>query len=141
MDSARRLIPILSALKLGEDELEASGLMPDSSRYLFFLPLLLSAEYAQLLRSDGEASQVILSYYFALVRRLLSGKFWWMRERSARLCEWLLTRLGNKCERCVGGHATSARRSQFSSLIQFVNAHVSYPIFWSFFLVRTPLVG
>jgi hypothetical protein len=101
MDAARCLIPILSALKIGEVELEASGLMPDISRYLFFLPLLSSAEYVQLLRNDDEVSLVILLYYFALVRRLLSGKFWWMRERLAHLCEWLLARLGNKCERCI----------------------------------------
>jgi len=101
MDAARCLIPILSALKIGEVELEASGLMPDISRYLFFLPMLSSAEYVQLLRNDDEVSLIILLYYFALVRRLLSGKFWWMRERSAHLCEWLLARLGNKCERCI----------------------------------------
>jgi hypothetical protein len=102
MEAASRLIPVLSALKLGEGELEASGLMSDISRYLFVLPLLSSEEYAQLLRNNDEASLVILLYYFSLVRRLLSGKYWWMRERSAHLCEWLLVRLGNRCERCVG---------------------------------------
>jgi hypothetical protein len=102
MDAARRLIPLLSALRLGQEALEASGLMPDIARYVFMLPVVSSEEYGQLLRNNDEASLVILLYYFALVRRLTSGKFWWMRERSARLCEWLLTRLGNKCERCTG---------------------------------------
>jgi len=102
MDAARRLIPILSALKLGHAELEASGLMLDVSRYLFALPFLSSDEFVQLLRNDDEPSLVILLYYYALVLRLLSGKFWWMRERSAHLCQWLLARLGNRCDKCIG---------------------------------------
>jgi hypothetical protein len=102
MEAAQRLIPVLSALKLGERELEASGLMLDISRYLFVLPLFWSEEYGQFLRNNDEASLVILLYYFSLVHRLLSGKYWWMRERSAHLCEWLLARLGNRCERCAG---------------------------------------
>ncbi|KAE9374899.1 hypothetical protein N431DRAFT_336019 [Stipitochalara longipes BDJ] len=102
MEAAHRLIPILSALRLGEKELEASGLMPDISRYLFVLPLFSTEAYSQLLRNNDEPSLVILLYYFALVRRLLGDKFWWMRERSAYLCLWLLGKLGNRCERCVG---------------------------------------
>ncbi|KAN0091720.1 hypothetical protein V8E51_017567 [Hyaloscypha variabilis] len=102
MEAARRLLPILAALKLGERELEKSDVMQDIPRYLFVLPLVSSEQYGHLLRNNDEASLVILLYYFALVRRLLSGKYWWMRERSAHLCEWLLTRLGDKCERCVG---------------------------------------
>jgi hypothetical protein len=102
MEAAHRLIPVLSALKMGEIELKSSGLMPDVARYLFAQPFLSSGEYARLLKSNDEASLVVLLYYFALVRRLLSGEFWWMRERSAHICEWLLAQLGNKCERCVG---------------------------------------
>ncbi|PMD37807.1 hypothetical protein L207DRAFT_464292 [Hyaloscypha variabilis F] len=102
MEAAHRLVPILSALRLGEKELEASGLMPDISRYLFALPLFTSGAYAELLRNNDEPSLVILLYYFSLVRRLLGERFWWMRERSAHLCVWLLAKLGDKCERCVG---------------------------------------
>jgi len=101
MEAARRLIPILSALKLGEKQLQESGLMPDILRYLFVLPLLSSESYSQLLRNNDEPSLVILLYYFALVRKLLGEKFWWTRERSNHLCAWLLAKLGNKCERCV----------------------------------------
>lgn len=102
MEAAHRLIPIMSALKLGEKQLHESGIMPDILRYLFVLPLLSSEAYSQLLRNNDEPSLVILLYYFALVRRLLGEKFWWMRERSDHLCAWLLAKLGNKCERCVG---------------------------------------
>lgn len=108
MDTARGLIPILSALKQGERELAASGLLPDISRYLFVLPLFSLVEFGQsgqfvkLLRNNDEAALVILLYYYALVLRLISGKFWWMRARSAHMCESLLARLGNKCDKCIG---------------------------------------
>jgi hypothetical protein len=102
MDAARGLIPILSAVKLGLAELEVSSLMPDIARVLFVLPLFTTTDFAQLLKENDEVALLILLYYYALVLRLLSGKFWWMRERSAHVCESILAKLGNKCEKCIG---------------------------------------
>jgi hypothetical protein len=101
MNAARSLIPVLSAVKLGLAELEASNLMPDIARVLFILPLFTSNEFGHLLKENDEAALLILLYYYALVLRLLSEKFWWMRKRSAHMCEAIMTRLGNKCEKCV----------------------------------------
>jgi hypothetical protein len=102
MNSARSLIPVLSAVKLGSAELEVSGLMPDIARVLFILPLFTTSEFAQLVKDNDEAALLILLHYYALVLRLLSEKYWWMRDRSAHVCKSILIKLGNKCERCLG---------------------------------------
>jgi hypothetical protein len=69
---------------------------------LFILPLFTTSEFAQLVKDNDEAALLILLHYYALVLRLLSDRYWWMRDRSAHVCKSILTNLGNKCERCLG---------------------------------------
>ena len=102
VDAARRLIPILCALKLGRRCLEASGLILDVARYLFAWPNLLSDDFIHLVKMNDESSQVVLLYYFAAVLSIPSERFWWMRDRSVYMCDTILLRLGDRCEECTG---------------------------------------
>lgn len=102
MSAARGLIPLLSALRLDPLSLETSGLIPDIVRCLFTMPMLTPDGFKHLLEENDEASLVIILYYWAAVRRLASGKFWWMRERAVYMSGKLLARLGGRCEECTG---------------------------------------
>lgn len=102
MSAARSLIPLLSTLKLDRLTLDASGLMPDTLRCLFIWPLLTPDGFGQLLEKNDEVSLVIVLYYCAAVLGLVSEKSWWMQERAAYASRSILSRLGDRCEECIG---------------------------------------
>jgi len=102
-DASRRLILILCAMRLGQNRLEASGILLDVARCLFTWPTLLSPGFKRLIKLEDGRSQIILLYYFAAVSRLHGEGFWWMRERAICMFKSIWAKLEGKCTQCTRG--------------------------------------
>lgn len=101
IEPSNRLKTILFALRLGQRDLEASGLELDVARYLFSWLNLLPSSYVSLIARRDERAQVLMLYYFAAVSRLRAERFWWMKERGSFMFEAILNNLGDKCTECT----------------------------------------
>lgn len=99
---SQRLIAIMCSIRLGRPYLEKAGLMRAVARYLFSWPGLLPEGIVDLLRMRDTRAQVLMLYYFAIVSRLPSESFWWMRERAVFMCSGIFASLGERCEECTG---------------------------------------
>jgi hypothetical protein len=81
MGECKRLVPVLSLLKLSSCGVDVSPLQPDVIRYLFSFPLLFSNGFRQLFKDDDKTVQIVIAHFYVAVSILVPEKFWW-----AQLC-------------------------------------------------------
>jgi hypothetical protein len=89
MRECKRLVPVLSLLKLSRCGVDISPLQSDVTRYIFTFPIMFSAEFIQLVKSGDRTVQIVLAHFYVAVSGLLPEKIWWAQRRTKHMLESL----------------------------------------------------
>jgi hypothetical protein len=87
MAECRRLVPVLSALKLRQLGADISHIQSDLTRYLFTYPVLFGPEFLEAMRGRDVSVQIVLAHFYLAVCTLIPHKFWWAHRRMKYLLE------------------------------------------------------
>jgi hypothetical protein len=87
MAECRRLIPVLSVLKLRQLGADISHIQADLTRYLFTYPVLFGSEFLEAMRERDVGVQIVLAHFYVAVSTLIPDKFWWAHRRMKYLLE------------------------------------------------------
>ncbi|KAF2093616.1 hypothetical protein NA57DRAFT_61322 [Rhizodiscina lignyota] len=101
MSAAKRLIPALAILKLDLTGHDMVNVKSDVARWLFTWPAKSEHALRKLIKSNYDAAQILLLYYYTAVLKLLPEKCWWARKRSKFFCELILRQLDGKPESSI----------------------------------------
>jgi hypothetical protein len=85
MSECKRLIPVLSLLKLSRCGVGISPLQSDIVRYLFSFPILFSAGFVELLREGDKTGEIVLAHFYVAISGLVPEKFWWAQQRTKHM--------------------------------------------------------
>jgi hypothetical protein len=96
MSAAKKLVPVLVVLKLNLDGYDLIGIKSDVARYLFAWPAKSENALRKLIRSNYDAAQILLLYYYRAVSKLLPETCWWAQRRSTFFCGIILQQLRGK---------------------------------------------
>ena len=88
MAECKRLIPVISVLKLSQNGVDMSPLLADVTRYLFTFPMLFGQGFLQLMKKRDESVQIVLTYYYAAVSGLMPDTCWWIRRRMQEIAQY-----------------------------------------------------
>jgi hypothetical protein len=87
MQECRRLIPVISVLKLSKCGGDVLPYLSDSIRYLFTFPGFFGEQFLQLVEQEDECVQIVLTYYYATISLLASDTYWWSQKRTRIMLE------------------------------------------------------
>jgi hypothetical protein len=87
MQECRRLVSVLSVLKLSRCGVDISPLRSDIVRYLFTFPMLFSSDFLLLMEQRDDTVQIVLAHFYAAVSGLILEPYWWTRQRAKYMLE------------------------------------------------------
>jgi hypothetical protein len=82
MEECRRLIPVISVIKLRNYSSSTTALEAAIVRYLFCWPMLVSDAFISLIKQRDSSARLVLFYFYITVATGLSGKYWWAQRRA-----------------------------------------------------------
>jgi hypothetical protein len=87
MKECRRLIPVISVIKLRNYGCSTPPLETAIVRYLFCWPMLVSDAFISLIKQRDSLARLVLFYFYITVATGLSGKYWWAQRRAEHMAK------------------------------------------------------
>jgi hypothetical protein len=81
MQECRRLIPVLSMLKLRQSGVDISPLLSDIIRYISSFPWRFGDCFLDLMKARDDSAQIVIAYYYIALLEFVPEKYWWSQQR------------------------------------------------------------
>lgn len=111
MTECKRLVPVVSVLRLREEGMDCTLLTKSIVRYLFTWPVLLREGFFELIKQKDRLGLLILFHFFqAVVRSNIEGT-WWSKKRSDFIIEKITKNCADSSVRMVNLYRTEGENS------------------------------